>query len=225
MANDCEYWLRIRGKKQNVSDFLHILNGEGPLVETMDTVWSGKDNKWIERKILMPDWSGRADIGEMEFVEADVKKADQDKIVTVEASGVCAWSVQSSLREGHHSIDALFEEFDISDMEIWSDEPGIGFREHYYYKQGEGLVVEDEHDYDTLLEGFYDAEGDEDADEDDDAAWERKREAIDEACPMTNEYVLFPERKKTKKFFGDNKEGMSPVLKKFLGEPTWAKII
>ena len=59
-------------------------------------------------------------------------------------SGYCAWSLESCCRSGYTEED-LFEkntrQFGLV-MEAWSEEPGIGFQEHYIYNKGDCIKDE-----------------------------------------------------------------------------------
>lgn len=222
MANDCCYWLRVRGKKQKLSDFLNILNGTGPLVECEDEIFDGKLGRPVSRTRLRPDWVGRADFDEIEIVEKEVKKAKENSKITVGVRGVCAWSVQTAMLDGHHSIEELFEELELDAMEIWSDEPGIGFREHYCYEKGAGKTVDEEFDYDEILPAGFGSEAEEDEDEDE--AWSRKQEAVDDACPMDNQCVFFPDDSKTKMFFENKEHTNETIISELFGQPSWKAV-
>lgn len=80
--------------------------------------------------------------------------------------GYCAWSVHSCMNKGFGTYADEFHDKDPTattslrdtshdlnlEIEVYSQEPGIGFAEHYHYNNGE-VIVEEERDY---CEYYYD---------------------------------------------------------------------
>lgn len=90
---------------------------------------------------------------------ADVYYETEDNINDIKfvyICGDCAWSVHSCMRRGlgtyakdddEHST-SLAEQSELLNLEIevFSSEPGVGFQEHYLYKNGEE-TIDDVEDY------------------------------------------------------------------------------
>ena len=58
--------------------------------------------------------------------------------------GDCAWSIESCCRSGyteHDLLESNSRQLNL-EIEVWSEEPGIGFQEHYVYKKGECIKDE-----------------------------------------------------------------------------------
>lgn len=65
---------------------------------------------------------------------------------SVEISGYCAWSIESCCRasgysEGVDLLEANTKELNLK-LEVYSEEPGMCFQEHYIYDNGECLADE-----------------------------------------------------------------------------------
>lgn len=154
MANNCFYDMKIVGtSKENVDEFISML--------TYDN-----QERYFAR-----------------IFSADVyEETEIDGKYTAKVSGDCAWSVYSCMCDGvftyydkgrdeHLTCLAVeTERLDLS-VEIFSEEPGVGFAEHYLYKNGD-CIIEDEvelaeywWDQGESLEEFLDANGLNDLDE------------------------------------------------------------
>lgn len=128
MANWCDFRMMVRGKKDNVDTFYKYLTDY-------------ENSKKYFARIFCAD--------------IDSESADDNGIKTMKLSGDCAWSVYSSMCEGvytyyteNRSTDPKLtclreatQELQL-EVEIRSEEPGMGFWEHIHYKDGECLCDE-----------------------------------------------------------------------------------
>lgn len=135
MANYCEYMMKITGRKENVDELIEMMK------------WQGKyANDGLGR--IYDCWVG------------DVEELDET-FASVYASGNCAWSVLTSMRNHngrHPSLESETERLGLL-VEVYSSEPGMCFQEHCMIDKGEVVIDEcvdyEEHyigDFDTLEE-------------------------------------------------------------------------
>ena len=137
MANDCLFTLKVRGtNKRNLKAFLNAIKGNR--------------NEHLSRIF---DFSGGYDIHTNE--EVDLIK--EENAYTGEIWGSCAWSVWSCMFEGNGTYYSDFKDKDLKGRttidrlckkykvrcEIFSEEYGIGFQEHYLIDE-DGCVLESE---------------------------------------------------------------------------------
>lgn len=122
MANDCTFLMRIKGSPENVDTFVELIQAD--YYEVPRHFW----------RVFSIDICN-------EETEVGVK--------TVDVCGCCAWSVHTCMRDGEgtynqHSSDGttLSEQSELLslDIEVYSTEPGVGFQEHYLYKNGRELI-------------------------------------------------------------------------------------
>ena len=135
MANLCDFSMMVTGNKENIDLFYNMMNQNG-------TTWMGR--------------GAEAEIVDVEEIDGKCR---------TEISGWCKWSVNASMVldaismrtepeiwSGHGydkngnklRLVTLFEackELDL-DMEVYSEEPGCGFQEHYLFKDGNLEVSE-----------------------------------------------------------------------------------
>jgi len=164
MANNCFYTMKVNGTKENRE------------------AWVKKMKDYDE-----PDHFYR-------IFSADVYDEDDDSTYI---SGDCAWSIETCCRgSGYSGGDDLLakntKDLGLS-VEIWSEEPGMAFQEHYIYNKGECEADEcvefhehywDESDYPTFAEYVEDVwDGDCPVDEEDfdEEGWARVG-GFDEYC-------------------------------------------
>ena len=139
MPNYCDYQMKLRGAKENVQKFIAYLKAD----------YSYNNGKWecSEDRHFFRVFEAAHDPGE------DTVDVSGETISTV--GGYCAWSVFSCLFEGNHTyydqwkndgenfkgthILEASKELDL-DIEIYSEEAGVGFMEHYLIEKGELLV-------------------------------------------------------------------------------------
>lgn len=151
MPNWCNYEMRVRGKKEKIEELQKIMT----------------DNK-------LPRHFHRVSIDDV----IDFNQKDGSFITHI--IGQCAWSVYSCMFEGDctyqnddpkasTSLQKESERLEL-EIEVFSDEPGIGFQEHYHYDCGEELDNEcndcihyffDEDDVEELIEQEEACEGEE----------------------------------------------------------------
>lgn len=144
MANICSFSMRVRGTHENIESFYKALNQEG-------TIWMGRG------------------------AEADIEYEDED-IASID--GWCKWSVYSalianaiSMREKpelwlidsdknreYITLEEACKKWNI-DMEVYSEEYGCCFQEHYLIEKGDVIINDcveaceyDLYEYDTKEE-------------------------------------------------------------------------
>lgn len=112
MANLCSYSMRVKGNRDSVCRFYNrMINSDMP--NHLCGIYEADINKLPENK---------------------------DGTITIEIVGACAWSIENC-RTKEEGIDLLAvnsKELNLI-IEIWSDECGIGFQEHFLYKKGKCL--------------------------------------------------------------------------------------
>ena len=145
MANLCSFLMKVRGTKEDITQFYMALNQKGKI------------------------WMGRG-------AETDLGFEDDE---TAFMSGTCKWSVISALIDNAISMrtepDRWYKDEDWENreyitlyeackrwnivMEVYSEEGGIGFQEHFICDKGEVLCEEcvdwevyDIYDYETKEE-------------------------------------------------------------------------
>ncbi len=149
MANLCSFLMKVKGNKEDITQFYMVLNQKGKI------------------------WMGRG-------AETDLSLEDDE---TAFISGCCKWSVISALVDNAISMRTepnkwvfggdstglefitLFEACKRWNlvMEVYSEEGGIGFQEHFICDKGEILCEEC---VDWEVYDIYDYETKEDAEED-----------------------------------------------------------
>lgn len=143
MPNYCDYSMRVKGKKENIEEFIEIIKAD----------YNYYTMKFTAKRHLH------------RVFEADVvNEPDEicDGIYDAIIDGYCAWSVSCCMFDGAHSyyqqlkseygdmfrgttIPIESKRLDL-DIEIFSSEPGIQFMEHYIVKKGD-IVLEECVDY------------------------------------------------------------------------------
>jgi len=107
MANNCYFSMKVNGSKENRE------------------AWIRKMTDYEE-----PDYFHR-------IFTVDVYDDDEESTYI---KGDCAWSIETCCRESGYSggVDLLAKNTKdlVLDVEIWSEEPGLAFQEHYIYKKG-----------------------------------------------------------------------------------------
>lgn len=116
MANDCWYDMKIKGKKENCQ-------------------------KWIKK---MEDYNEPNHF--WRFFNVNIyTEWEEDDQYCYRITGDCAWSIESCCRSGYTDGVDLLEinsrELDL-EVEIYSEEPGFDFAEHYIYDKGDCLEAE-----------------------------------------------------------------------------------
>ena len=150
MANTCSYTARIRGKKQNVIDFLWWLVGYGPMIyidKKLDLEYDQSDPlksvavKNVVKALEIGKWESGY-VGRIGHWDATVRsRRNKNGEMLVEIEDWCAWSFFSTGIEnsrGDHnfgdckSVPELCRIYDIQ-FEVFSEEPGCGFDEYYFF--------------------------------------------------------------------------------------------
>lgn len=123
MANNCDYSMKIVGTKENCERFVRKLES-----------YEEPNHFWRFFSVDVYD--------ESDAYDEPIDKNNYEIYIC----GDCAWSLETCCRASGYSdgID-LFEvntkELELK-LEAWSEEPGIGFQEHYIYDNGECLTDE-----------------------------------------------------------------------------------
>lgn len=143
MPNYCDYEMKINGKKENVEKLISYLQAE----------YSYKGDGTVE---CSADKHFFRVFGADVLEEYEIDPGKEDTLYTAIVGGCCAWSVYSCMMQGEHTyynrvkesnkkefygthmIEAT-RELDL-EVEIFSEEPGCGFMEHYRIDKGEVLV-------------------------------------------------------------------------------------
>ena len=129
MANNCMYSMLIVGEKENVNEFEQMMQYSHPQNICFARIFEAYES----RRFLLKD--GRT---------------------AVQLDGDCAWSVFSCMMEGYGTyysdhkdnsdtkLTTLTHEGERLrlDIEIFSEEPGIGFTEHYRIINGQIIVYD-----------------------------------------------------------------------------------
>lgn len=143
MPNYCNYEMKVTGTKENVEEFITIIQAD----------------YHIEK-----DGTCDCDRHFWRVFEADVLKTGvQDNDYYAILAGHCAWSVYACMfdgedtynedckGEGGTSLGIETERLNLV-VECFSEEPGCGFEEHYVFVNGKLIVdevMEDYKEYDT----------------------------------------------------------------------------
>ena len=132
MPNYCNYEMKIKGSKKAINRVLSCLKADYNYTE-------GKPSHKHFFRVF----------GAYE----DSMERNEDGTYTLFVYGDCAWSIYScmcsgeytyynSLKESHHDIfmgTTLLEQSKNCEIEVFSEEEGCGFSEHYIYRNGECL--------------------------------------------------------------------------------------
>ena len=125
MANNCFFTMHVKGKKENVDEFFAELRD----YERVPHFW----------RVFSAD---RLDL-----------QTEPDGTVVAEIIGDCAWSVYCCMCDGagtyakdcpqvSTSLQKESKRLSLA-IEIFSEEPGAEFQEHYHYEHGERIAAED----------------------------------------------------------------------------------
>ena len=140
MANNCFYQMKVQGKVESVDEFIKIIQA--------DYNYSDENKQVPERHL----WRVFEACVDDEYID--------DGIKTVMISGDCAWSVYSCMCDGACTYQSqnpdrngttLKAESDRLNLaiEVYSEEPGCCFMEHFVFINGKQLINEcvDWHEY------------------------------------------------------------------------------
>lgn len=126
MANLCYFNMCVKGLRKNIKEFYNALTHEGNI------------------------WIGRG-------AEADIQYENEEDAIVAYITGDCKWSIGSalitnavSMRDTPHrwafgnrdistmefiTLDEASQKWDLA-IEVYSEEVGVGFQEHYLIKSG-----------------------------------------------------------------------------------------
>ena len=113
MANDCGYGMKVKGNHANVEEFIRAMRWEG---------------EYEEQGI------GRVFSCDVSII------CKEDDVCIYDLFGDCAWSIWSAMRKANNpnNIEALSKKLNLT-IEVFSEEPGIGFMEHFAVENGKVL--------------------------------------------------------------------------------------
>ncbi len=122
MPNYCYYEMRVKGKRENIEEFVKV----------------------------MTDYERPQHFWRVFSAEAEYDEPDENGLTTALISGDCAWSVYSCMCIGACTYAGEIEDpYRTSlqmesgrlqlEIEVYSDEPGMCFQEHFHYDKGNEL--------------------------------------------------------------------------------------
>ena len=159
MANECNFSMKVKGEKRNILTFINELTPSYDY-ESDPIIKEGGPRHFTRIFNIEID------------NESELENCKDDDITSVIIDGTCAWSVWSCMCKGPHTYYSSLKR-DYGDkcvatnledetrllnleVEIFSDECGLCFQEHFLYNKGE-CIIEEERDY----EEYYNEETDE----------------------------------------------------------------
>lgn len=147
MPNYCNFSMRVKGKKANVKEFYQILEADYDYQREPIMNIDGPQRHFS--RIFNINFAGYKN-------EAIYDCSEDTDDVEIDLVGDCAWSVYSCMCKGNHTYyNSLKEEYKEKclatnleeetrllylKVEIYSEEPGVGFQEHMIYDNGKCLV-------------------------------------------------------------------------------------
>lgn len=154
MPNICSYCMQVKGKPENVEEFIKIIQTDYAYDKNGNCYNPSDHNKPVEKHF----WR---------VFEANVESDDISyDIRTVEISGDCAWSVKSCMCDGLFTyqyqnpnghgttLQKESERLQLA-IEVFSEECGMGFMEHYVVVDG-NIIIDDCIDYAEYYTGDFD---------------------------------------------------------------------
>lgn len=148
MANTCTFSMSVLGRPEDLNKFIEIMKAN-----------------YDEKEKDCPKHMWRTQV-----LDTEITEVDEDNLAIGNISGECAWSVHSCMRDGAGSYQSnypngrgttLLKESKVLNLviEVYSEEPGMLFQEHYLYANGEELindcidiVIYDSNDYNNVEE-------------------------------------------------------------------------
>ena len=139
MANICNFSMMVKGKKENIEQFVDMMEQKG-------TVWMGRGaivNFTDIEEVENGKWRCQID-GDTKW---SVQSSMIDNAISMRTEPN-KWSFGENIDKTKLSFVTLFEACKQLglDMEVYSEECGCGFQEHYLFIDGE-LVEEECVDY------------------------------------------------------------------------------
>lgn len=128
MANTCFYEIKVTGRKNDVDRVFEVLRNEN------------NQERLIRQDLVSMDDVDRVDI-------------ENNKIISREGYGECAWSLACSLcidecQEGTINLQQLSRKYNVV-IEAMSEECGMEFCEHYLFDKGD-TVMDETYDYQEI---------------------------------------------------------------------------
>ena len=135
MANICDFNMVVKGKKENIEQFINMMSQDG-------TVWMGRGAM-----------VNRIDIEEVEngkyryLIDGDTKWSVKSSMILNAVSmreNPDMWYFGDGVDKTKLSFVTLFEaceQLELS-MEVYSEELGDGFQEHYLFDEGQLMINE-----------------------------------------------------------------------------------
>lgn len=165
MPNYCDGYMYVRGYKDNVEEFIRILNADYSYYKKKpDGSPDYFNHEWCTDPSNFTHIPHMFRIFEAEVTQ-EVYNSGVYKCVQIDLS--CAWSFYCCMFKGPHTYFDQFERDHYGEhfgthilreskrlqleIEIWSHEPGMCFQEHY--KICSGVLIKDE-EYSTNVIGF-----------------------------------------------------------------------
>jgi len=186
MPNYCDFDIHVRGKKKDVLTLFDWMDASYCYCEKeLDPVTHSfiplgtpecyvlKDGKRID----VPHHVGYR-IFEVNINDEDYKDLPEDDEVCIYGWGYCAWSVYSCMFEGPHTYYSDDKDYPVSlsitlpdackelslDAEIYSNEPGMCFAEHFLISNEGEILINDCVDFEDVYIEEYDTFEDLEAD-------------------------------------------------------------
>ena len=140
MANCCCYSMKVAGQKENVKEFIDVVQNDYSY--DCEGNYHGECDRHLSKVFVK------------KIVACQENKEDECK---KEILGHCAWSVYSAMTEGGYYTSRYKKEYGQNShattlklesenlqlkIEVFSEESGLGFREHYLYDNGEAILEE-----------------------------------------------------------------------------------
>ena len=152
MANLCDYEMKIVGRKEDIADFIKVMQCD----------YDYEKNEFSFNRHM----GGRV----FDAIEVPEGMNFESGKYSIEIYGDCAWSVQACMTDGDFTYYKDFEDEygDNSrsttlqleserlhlDIEVYSNEIGIGFQEHYLIKDGLTKISESADLYVYCIEDY-----------------------------------------------------------------------
>ena len=130
MPNYCGYQMKVKGKPENVDEFVKVIQADYSFDDKDNCICDVGRHFW---RVFY------ADIYDEEIV---------DGVKSVYISGSCAWSVYSCMMDGPHTYNEQYpkhcgttlaiesKQLEL-EIEVFSEEPGVGFMEHFVIIKGD----------------------------------------------------------------------------------------
>ena len=135
MPNYCNYEIQIKGSKEAIQRVIACLEAD------------------YDYNIGKPEHKHFFRVFSVYYEENEMEQLDDNTYILF-AYGDCAWSVHSCMCSGEHTYyndckndfgenfmgTTLQEQSQDCEIEVFSEEEGMEFSEHYYFKNGECLI-------------------------------------------------------------------------------------